>query len=86
MMKWIYYAIIAYLVYSAWKFIRGIQRRSVDPRRKNPPRLSGMMVKDETCDTYIPKEEAIHLAADGREYYFCSKECREKFLTARKRR
>ena len=38
------------------------------------------MVKDEICNTYLPKEEAIAAKFDGKEYFFCSKECHQKFL------
>jgi YHS domain-containing protein len=43
------------------------------------------MVKDEMCNTYIPEENALKEKLDGQEYYFCSKECREKFLEQRKK-
>jgi len=84
MTKWIYYAILAYFAYSVWKFVQNLKRRAIDARPK--PRLSGMMVKDEACDTYVPKEQALREVIDGREHFFCSKECRKKFLDARKRR
>jgi YHS domain-containing protein len=42
------------------------------------------MVKDEACLTYVPKEDALREVIDGREYFFCSKECRKKFLSDRK--
>jgi len=42
------------------------------------------MVKDETCNTYLPREEAILEHADGKDYYFCSQECRQKFLGQKK--
>jgi len=38
------------------------------------------MVKDEICNTYLPKEDAIKEVYQGKEYYFCSNECRQKFL------
>jgi YHS domain-containing protein len=36
------------------------------------------MVKDEVCNTYIPKEEAIRELRDGQEHFYCSEECRRK--------
>jgi uncharacterized protein len=83
MFRLIYYAILAYLVYSIWRFVRSLKRRTIDARPQ--PRLSGMMVKDEACDTYIPKEEALREVVDGKEYFFCSQDCRKKFLEARNR-
>jgi YHS domain-containing protein len=43
------------------------------------------MVKDEACQTYIPEENALREVIDGHEQFFCSKECRTKFLEERKR-
>ncbi|MGI6227602.1 MAG: transcriptional regulator [Peptococcales bacterium] len=38
------------------------------------------MVKDELCGENIPKSKAFILASDDKKYYFCSWECREKFI------
>lgn len=73
----IFYAIIAYLIY---KFILAVlvPRPRSQTRRRAEGR-SGVMVKDEVCNTYLPKEDAIEQTIGGREYYFCSQECRRKF-------
>ena len=78
MFRLLYYAMLAYFVYTVYKFLIRLGRR----RRPSKPatRLSGMMVKDEACETYIPKEEAIREVIDGKEYFFCSKDCRRKIL------
>jgi len=83
MLRLIYYLIIAYLVYIIIRFFQNLAKKSQPP--KSNPRLSGMMVKDEACNTYIPKEEAIREVIDGQEHFFCSKDCRKKFLEQRKR-
>lgn len=41
--------------------------------------LESEMVKDPHCKTYIPKASAVRARIDGRDYYFCSKECMTKF-------
>jgi len=79
----ILWALVAYFVYLIWRFI---SRR---PRPKTGPtpqakRLPQMMVKDETCNTYLPMEEALKEIFQGKEYYFCSQECRRKFLEQKK--
>jgi len=84
MMKLIYYAIVAYLIYMVLKMFQGKGRRTVtssDPRAVR----SGIMVKDESCQTYLPRENALREIIDGQEQFFCSKECRTKFLVERKR-
>jgi YHS domain-containing protein len=84
MMKLIYYAIVAYLIYQVLKIFQGKGRRSTpssDPRAVR----SGIMVKDEACQTYLPRENALRETIDGQERFFCSQECRTKFLEERKR-
>jgi YHS domain-containing protein len=44
------------------------------------------MVKDEYCNTYLPKEESIKKMHQGKEYYFCSEECMKNFLEEKKSR
>ncbi|MBI1822248.1 MAG: hypothetical protein HY036_08000 [Nitrospirae bacterium] len=38
------------------------------------------MVLDEVCRVYVPKERAKFLKFKGRDRYFCSRACEEKFL------
>lgn len=37
------------------------------------------MVKDPSCETYIPKSTALEKVYKGKRFYFCSEECVEKF-------
>ena len=41
--------------------------------------LESEMVKDPICKTYIPKDSAIRTHIDGRDYYFCSRQCMKRF-------
>jgi YHS domain-containing protein len=38
------------------------------------------MVMDPSCHVYIPKLEAITAKIAGETIYFCSKECKKKYL------
>jgi YHS domain-containing protein len=39
------------------------------------------MVQDPVCTVYLPKRQALILhSSNGIHYYFCSQECREKFI------
>jgi YHS domain-containing protein len=38
------------------------------------------MIKDPFCEIYFPKKDGVHLRIDGKDLYFCSEECRDKFL------
>ncbi|MFB0565952.1 MAG: transcriptional regulator [Candidatus Aminicenantaceae bacterium] len=80
--KIIFYAFLAYLGYFIYRFFKALS--GVRKTQNSTPRLSGVMVKDEYCNTYLPKEDAIKEIAEGKEYYFCSNECRQKFLESKK--
>ncbi|MBN2408821.1 MAG: hypothetical protein JXE07_03715 [Candidatus Aminicenantes bacterium] len=80
--RFLFYIILAYVIYLFVRLLLFPRRLS---RRDRPrPRLSGMMVKDEVCNTYLPKDEAILDRIDGKDHYFCSEACRRKFLDERK--
>ena len=38
------------------------------------------LVRDKVCNTFLPKSKALELTAQGETLYFCSRECRSKFL------
>lgn len=76
----IYWALLAYLIYAVIRFIRSLGRAS-RPRPSAKPRITtGVMVRDEECHMYLPREDAVREVKDGKEYFFCSQECRKKFL------
>jgi YHS domain-containing protein len=37
------------------------------------------MVQDPVCKVYVPKRDALTAVRSGTTYYFCSRECLEKF-------
>ncbi len=66
---------LAYFAYLVVRVYRSLTR----PAKPSPPRrIQGEMVKDDVCNTYIPKDEAIREVRDGRERFFCSEECRRR--------
>lgn len=81
--KVILYAAIAYLIYIIIKFYQSLKRLKKPPQKSDSK--PGIMVKDEVCNTYLPKEDAIKENYKGKEYYFCSDECRKKFLESKKK-
>lgn len=80
--KLIIFFLIAYFIFLLIRFYKRIERKF---RPQQPPRqISRTMVKDEVCHMYLPKEDAVRDIADGREVYFCSRDCRKKFFERRK--
>ncbi|MHC1747780.1 MAG: YHS domain-containing protein [Cellulosilyticaceae bacterium] len=42
--------------------------------------IQAELVTDPTCGKQMDKKDAYRIFKDGEEYFFCSWECREKFL------
>ncbi|MFP4081444.1 MAG: YHS domain-containing protein [Candidatus Aminicenantes bacterium] len=82
LLKLILYALLAYIIYQLIRFFRAVKR--LKKSSSSSKSGSGMMVKDEICNTYIPEEDAVKEIHQGKEYYFCSQECRKKFLEQKK--
>jgi uncharacterized protein len=70
-------ALVLYVIFAAVRFIQAIGKPPGE--RQRPRTLGGTMVKDEFCDTYLPREEAIREVRGGKEHFFCSPECRDGF-------
>ncbi len=47
---------------------------------KNAVAVDDIMVKDPQCDVYFPKRKAVRVTTDGQDLYFCSRECRDKYM------
>ena len=81
-LKLLAYAIMAVVIFMILRFFSALN--SGQKRQPTLKKTSGVMVKDETCDTYLPKDEAIRELYQGQEHYFCSDACRKKFLESKK--
>lgn len=76
LIRLVFYAVLIYFAYVVYRVYRAVTGTRKEPQ---PPRqIQGVMVKDEVCHTYIPKEEAIREVRDGQEHFYCSEECRRK--------
>ena len=71
--------------YFGYKILKSWIAGSATKTLSKPPtgRIDDVMVKDPYCHVYFPKREGIRLRVDGEDVYFCSKECRDKFLASR---
>jgi hypothetical protein len=73
---------VAYVAYLFLRIVLGVKRAATrtQTRSDSSRPVQGVMVKDEVCGTYVPREEALTEIRDGVERYFCSEECRCKGL------
>ena len=73
------FILFIFVVYVAYLFVRIYRAATrIKKPQKPPAQIQGVMVRDEVCNTYVPKEEALCDFRDGVEHYFCSEECRRK--------
>jgi uncharacterized protein len=51
--------------------------------RRAPTAAAEEMVRDPVCQVYLPRAEAIRRRVQGRDHFFCSPGCLDKFLIRR---
>jgi uncharacterized protein len=80
--KLLFIAGIIYVIFVVVRLFQGIGHGNRPPSSsdRRPKSIQGAMVKDEVCNTYISKDEAIREIVQGKERFFCSRECRDKFF------
>jgi uncharacterized protein len=78
LLRFLFILFVLYVIFAVVRFIQAIGKPSGERRR--PPSLGGTMVKDQYCNMYLPREEAIREVVGGKEYFFCSRECRDGFV------
>lgn len=78
--------ILAVLVYLAWRAVKSWMASNALGRRAEGDLQTGqtddLMEKDPFCGVYFPKREGVHLQRDGKDLYFCSEQCRDRYLEA----
>jgi YHS domain-containing protein len=42
--------------------------------------MDDVMIQDPFCEIYFPKKDGVHLRINGKDLYFCSEDCRDKYL------
>jgi YHS domain-containing protein len=81
MIRIIILCVIGYVFYRAlksWMFPAAPTSKSVGD--KPVGKVDDVMIKDPFCEAYFPKRNAVPLKVNGKDMYFCSVECRDKYL------
>jgi YHS domain-containing protein len=76
LLRFLVIAALAYLGYRLIKFVLSPQGRI---ERRQEGKVIDEMVQDPQCKTYIPSRDAVRKVIRGKEYYFCSEECAQRF-------
>lgn len=86
MIRFIILFIVAYVLYrslKSWMFPNASSSRSAPGR--SATEIDDVMIKDPYCESYFPKRNAVHLNLYGKDLYFCSVECKDKYLATHSR-
>jgi len=78
---------VAYLAYRAlksWMLQNASTKKTV--AGETAGEIDDVMVKDPFCQAYFPKRNGVRLKANGEDLYFCSQECRDKFVEVRNKK
>lgn len=78
--------IVFAIVRSFFNFLLGAGSSSSKSksRRQSRNALGGEMFKDPHCGIYVARDLAISARSGKETFYFCSKECRDKYLSVRR--
>jgi YHS domain-containing protein len=61
-----------------------IKRAFFPPKRKvpQPKETAEELVQDPVCQCYVPKSQSYTLSFRGKNLFFCSKECYNKYMAS----
>ena len=75
--------ILAVLLYIGYRLITANFRKTKSSddtsSQKSGGSITDVLVEDPTCHKLVPREQAVKAEIDGKIYYFCSRECCDKF-------
>ncbi len=73
------FVILAFLFYLLFRLLTGGKRKVKQTGNSGPP-SHDVLVEDPVCKVCVPMKQAVVLKEAGKTTYFCSSECREKFI------
>ena len=83
MIRLIFYGIVIYLGYRILKpWVTSLIQSTADNPHDQPPSEDAELIRDPQCGTYFLTQRGVEARIGGRSVYFCSKECRDKYLVS----
>ena len=76
--------LLAIVVWVIRYVLMSIQGFGKDNSKKKPAEETGVMVKDPVCGMYMDPRLAVRMDERGKSIYFCSAECKSKYLAHQK--
>jgi len=79
LVRLILWLIVGFLAYTVFQMLKQALLKPPGPPPEKTTR-GEEMVQDPECNTYVPRGDAIKAQHKGETHYFCSNECRDKYL------
>ena len=80
----ILFALIIYLLFKLIKTVKQLKSDKENGQKKSSSGAGEDLVEDPVCHTYVPVSQAYKKEISGKDYFFCGKECAEKFTLEKK--
>jgi YHS domain-containing protein len=78
--RFLLFLLLVYLLYKIFQSIRQLRPLGNEHDKYKPEFKEGEdLVEDPVCHTYVPVSQALKKEISGRDYYFCSKQCSDKY-------
>lgn len=71
---------LCYRLLKTWVLKETSSQKAKAAFEKKADQIDDVMVKDPYCEVYFARRDGVHLTFKGKDVYFCSKECKDKFL------
>ena len=71
--------IVGFLIYTAFQAVKQAILKPPTPPAEKTSR-GEEMIQDPECGTYVPRNDAVKAQVKGKTQYFCSNDCRDKYL------
>lgn len=86
MVRIIIYALLIYLAYRIVKSWSGLSLDSSSKRSQRPAKSEETeLIRDPHCGIYFLKQRGFEARIGGESRYFCSPECRDKYMSIHKK-
>ncbi len=77
------FLVLLILILVLYYMVKGLFRPRMDmrpPHRSQREVPGEVLVKDPCCETYVPMKSALQVRISGRDLFFCSRECMERYI------
>ena len=84
MFRFFVFIILIYLLYKVIKTVGKLKPAENENYQFKASSVGGEdLVEDPVCHTYVPLSQAFKKEISGNNYYFCSKQCSEKYKSGK---